>query len=79
MFYPRFRFRFLLAIFALSCVFLAKGAPLSQETALVQAQSWMSGNPVMSAAAGRSVMSAETFPNTGGYSVYVVQFDPKGY
>ncbi|MEN8254253.1 MAG: C10 family peptidase, partial [Verrucomicrobiota bacterium] len=33
----------------------------------------------MSAAAGRSVMSAETFPNTGGYSVYVVQFDPKGY
>lgn len=38
----------------------------------------MDGHPVM-ARAGRSIAWVETFPGTGGYSVYVVQLAPAGY
>jgi len=57
----------------------AFGALVSQETAIARALQWMADNPVMKAAAGRDVFSVDTFPDTGGYSVYVVHLSPSGY
>lgn len=54
------------------------GTPISEETAMERAFSWMESNPVM-LKASRSVASVETFPDLGSYSVYVVQLSPKGY
>lgn len=54
------------------------GAPVTQEAALERAFAWMKSNPVMSEA-GQTVLSVETFPNLGTYSVYVVQLSPRGY
>ena len=54
------------------------GAPISQEVAVGRALDWMAGNPIMGAAE-RSVASIEVFPETGGYSVYVVGLEPAGY
>lgn len=55
------------------------GTSLPQEEAVSRALSWMAGNPVMKTAAGREIASVDTFPDTGGYSVYVVQLSPSGY
>lgn len=56
----------------------AGAGTLSQEAAALQAQEWMLGNPVMSQV-DRTMTSVDPFPNSGGYSVYVVRLDPRGY
>ncbi|WP_372798233.1 C10 family peptidase [Pontiella sp.] len=56
----------------------AMGAAMTQEEALERALDWMDGNPVMSQA-GRDVETVTVFPDTGSYSVYVVQLEPKGF
>ena len=61
------------------CMISSGAAIISQEAALEQARSWMAGNPVMAPAAGRTVASMDAFPDSGGYSVYVVRFVPAGY
>jgi hypothetical protein len=68
------------ALFAvwMSCSFFAGADEISQSKAIEQATAWMAGNPIMSKAS-QSVASVETFPDTGTYSVYVVQLDPTGY
>lgn len=57
---------------------VAKAASISEEIAVTRALDWMSGNPVMSNAS-RIVESVETFPDSGGYSLYVVQLSPQGF
>lgn len=57
---------------------VAKGATISQEVAVARALEWMSGNPVMSKAS-QVVESVETFPESGDYSLYVVQLSPQGF
>jgi hypothetical protein len=57
----------------------AWGAFIAQETAVERGIKWMDGHPVMQAAVGRSIETVDTFPDAGGYSVYIVRFSPAGY
>lgn len=59
-------------------VSFVQAATISQESALEQARLWMKENPVMSVAAERSA-TVSVFPDTGAYSVYVVNLSPGGY
>ncbi|MDF7798713.1 C10 family peptidase [Pontiellaceae bacterium B1224] len=59
-------------------VMQATAATISQEVALERALSWMNENPVM-VKASQTVESVTVFPDTGSYSVYVVQLAPKGF
>lgn len=69
------RLLLLLALVAIG----ASGAPLSPQDALEQAQRRMAGNPVMKCAMERPVSAVRLFPDSGGYSVCVVQLSPRGY
>lgn len=63
--------------FVLHC---ASAEPLSGHAIVERANTWMQGNPVMSAS-GRTVSAVERFPAgaTAPYSVYVVHLAPQGY
>lgn len=79
MVYSQRRFRNVLTAFILIFVSAqVHGVPISQDTAVARALEWMAGNPVMSKAS-QAVASVETFPDSGSYSVYVVQLAPKGF
>lgn len=54
-------------------------ASIPQNDILERAEAWMSGNPVMAAIIDRPMDSVESFPDSNGYSVVVVQFSPSGY
>lgn len=65
-------------VFLFCAVSVAQAVTISQEVALEQARLWMKENPVMSAVADRSA-EVSVFPESGDYSVYVVNLAPSGY
>jgi hypothetical protein len=67
-----------MCLFAGMLAMQVSGALISQETAVERAASWMTGNPVMSAA-NWTAASVEAFPGGTNYSAYVVHLSPAGY
>lgn len=66
------------------CIFgpltVSRAAPLGIAEATVQARAWMSGHPVMGAAALREIGETKSFPGADApYSLYVLQLAPTGY
>ncbi|MBN2703619.1 MAG: C10 family peptidase, partial [Pontiellaceae bacterium] len=65
-------------VLMICAVSLVQAATLPPELAVENARLWMKENPVMSAVAERSA-TVSIFPDSGDYSVYVVNLAPGGY
>ena len=56
-----------------------QGASVPQNLLLEKAEAWMGNHPIMAVMTDRSTDFVETFPDSNGYSVLIVQFLPSGY